>query len=294
VSESDVREGLRAAVDGEPPLSFDPDALMAQANRDLLRRRALVGVGVATTAVAVAAVAVPVLLGSPRGGAGGDSPQVGTGSPPSSCPSPSAWFNYQPMPGAPTTRVPVVDKLPKELNVSEIPASPCASAVAPPTYTAAQLTARGAELQAYLRTQFGKVVPAAKDVNPQPFGGEQTGSVSDGQNYLNAFTTFTVNGEPTGVDIYLSAAGSDGPKPCLADARCEAKPQQDGSLVVIEKHDDGPRVVLSVSHFRVNGSVVRATGYSYDPTNSEAKFLGAVPVTVEQLTALATDSKLSL
>ncbi|MDQ3786116.1 MAG: hypothetical protein M3422_02600 [Actinomycetota bacterium] len=62
MSEEDVREGLLDAVADEPPLSLDPDELMATA-RAQVRRRALVAVGLATVAVAVAAVAVPIALG---------------------------------------------------------------------------------------------------------------------------------------------------------------------------------------------------------------------------------------
>ncbi len=61
MSEEDVRTGLLDAVADEPPLLFDPDELMATA-RGQVRRRALVGVGLATVAVAVAAVAVPAAL----------------------------------------------------------------------------------------------------------------------------------------------------------------------------------------------------------------------------------------
>jgi hypothetical protein len=312
MSEQDVRDGLWAAVSGEPPLSFDPDALMARADRDLRRRRALVGVGVATTAVAVAAVAVPTVLGSPRGSGG--APQVGAGSPPSSCapvaPSASAWINVAPSPGAPTTKVPVYP--PKELKPGELTAAPCGSEVAPPTsstppiawpapnvtprtYTRDQLVARGAEMQSYLRTQFAKVVPGATMAKPGTFGGEQSGQVSEGQAYLNAFTVFMKNGEQSAVDIYLSAPGGNGPKPCDEGGECDAKGLGDGSWIVIQKHDDpGDRAVVSVLHFRADGSVVRATGYNYDPTGADVKVLKTTPVTAEQLTALATDPKLSL
>src|SRR5262245_8450796 len=62
MSERELRDGLALAVAQEPPLSFDPDALVARARRESARRRALAGVGAATAVIAIAAVALPSLL----------------------------------------------------------------------------------------------------------------------------------------------------------------------------------------------------------------------------------------
>jgi hypothetical protein len=67
VSEQELRDGLRVAVAAEPALSFDPDALIVRARKEIRRRRALVGAGAATVVVAVTAVAVPTVLGQQRG-----------------------------------------------------------------------------------------------------------------------------------------------------------------------------------------------------------------------------------
>jgi hypothetical protein len=63
MSEQELRDGLKSAVADEPPMAFDVDELVGQAERLVRRRRALVAVGMGTAAVAIAAVAVPVALG---------------------------------------------------------------------------------------------------------------------------------------------------------------------------------------------------------------------------------------
>ncbi|TWP53063.1 hypothetical protein FKR81_08240 [Lentzea tibetensis] len=66
MSEQEIREGLRVAVWDEPPLDFDPDALIAQAEKVRTRRRALVSVGVGTALVVVSAFALPTLFSPSR------------------------------------------------------------------------------------------------------------------------------------------------------------------------------------------------------------------------------------
>jgi len=66
MSEAELRESLRAAVADEPPLNFDPDALIARAETFRRRRRALVAVGVATFALIGTVLALPGVLAPPR------------------------------------------------------------------------------------------------------------------------------------------------------------------------------------------------------------------------------------
>jgi hypothetical protein len=68
VSEQEIREGMLLAVWDEPPLDFDPDALMKRAEQKKSRRRALVSVGVATALIVVSAFALPGLLPKTRDG----------------------------------------------------------------------------------------------------------------------------------------------------------------------------------------------------------------------------------
>ncbi|MEV4311750.1 hypothetical protein [Actinocrispum sp. NPDC049592] len=67
MSEQELREGLRSAVEDEPPMRVDLDEIVSMAERLVRRRRALVAVGVGTAAVTLAAVTVPVVLGIARG-----------------------------------------------------------------------------------------------------------------------------------------------------------------------------------------------------------------------------------
>ena len=68
MSEQEIREGMLLAVWDEPPLDFDPDTLIKRVEQKKSRRRALVGVGVATAMIAVVSFALPGLL--PRGSDG--------------------------------------------------------------------------------------------------------------------------------------------------------------------------------------------------------------------------------
>lgn len=62
MSEQEIREGMLLAVWDEPPLDFDPDALIRRAEQKKSRRRALASVGVATALIVVSAFALPSLL----------------------------------------------------------------------------------------------------------------------------------------------------------------------------------------------------------------------------------------
>ena len=64
MSEQEIREGMLLAVWDEPPLDFDPDTLIRRVEQKKSRRRALVGVGVATAVIAVASFSLPGLLPS--------------------------------------------------------------------------------------------------------------------------------------------------------------------------------------------------------------------------------------
>jgi len=71
VSEHDLRDGLRAAVEIEPPLEFDPDALIARGRHLRRRRHALMTVG---ALVVAGVVGTSVLLRPPAPGV-----ETGTG-----------------------------------------------------------------------------------------------------------------------------------------------------------------------------------------------------------------------
>ncbi|SFT91652.1 hypothetical protein SAMN04487904_11336 [Actinopolyspora lacussalsi subsp. righensis] len=62
-----LRERMSSAVDGEPPLRFDPDHVADDAVRLRKRRRATLGSGAATMAVIGAVAVVPVWTGAEAG-----------------------------------------------------------------------------------------------------------------------------------------------------------------------------------------------------------------------------------
>jgi len=257
MSEEDVREGMRVAVADEPPFAFDPDTWISTAERQVRRRRALVSVGVATTAIVVAAVAVPIGLGLTDNGTG-----FSTGAPPAASTSP------------------------------------------PPTsgqrgYPAEELTQRGAEMVAALNVRLPELMPVATEFQVGQFGGEAVGSVSDGQDYLSSFATFTLGGLRYGIGIntYAPDAYEEGlAEVCAAvPTQCQVLGPRDGGTLVVKTETDQQAQFVTVLHFRDDGSVVSAVGYNYDPTSRTVPtYSPTVPVTVDQLTALAVDKELGL
>jgi hypothetical protein len=267
VTEQDVRDGLRGAVAGEPPLDLDPDALIATARRELRRRRALVSVGVATSAIAVAAVAVPVVLGVPHSTA------------------PVATH-----PPAPTTSTPR-PSLPSEYSWP--PARDHAK-----HYTATELTRRGQKMRLRLAKDFAMVVRDATALDIQDFQGEAAGDVHDGQGYLDSFLTYRLGGHrlAVGVNVYAPGAFTDSPATlCARDpSRCALLGKRGhGEVLAVGESAGSGREIVSVYHFRQDGSVTYVSGYNYDPTGTQRPN-GGKPLTVEQLASIATDPALGL
>ena len=299
MTEQDVREGLHGAVADEPPLDLDPDALVATARRGLRRRRALVSVSVATAGVAVAAVALPVLLGIP-----GD--QHGGGIAPADRPAATATGTAdrhaagtdpadRPTPGTADGPAPGTGTAGKPTSIPWPPAGVQAS-----DYTADKLRHRGEQMRAHLRKALTTTLPHATDVTVGQFGGEADGAVADGQSYLNSFATFTLDRTRFGIAVNVFAPGAhpDGPEElCAPDpGRCRQLDSPDLLAVDVDAGQANPAIrILSVYHFRKDGSVVSVAGYNYDPT---AGALPAdpepMPVTTGQLAALAVNPALGL
>lgn len=265
MTEQDVREGLHGAVAGEPPLDFDPDALVTTARREVRRRRALVSASLATAAIAVAAVAVPVALGISRD-QGGVAPAE---RPPATSVEPS-----RPTPWPPAS------------TRSQV-------------YTAAELHQRGDQMRARLKVRLAEIVPDATEVLVQPFGGEALGDVDDGQNYLNTFAGYTLDGVrfAIGVNVFAPGAHPQGPAEL-----CEPDPDScaflGGQRLVVDQsagQADPTLRLLSVYDFRPDGSVVSVVGYNYDPTGAPLPDdAPPMPVTAEQLAELAVDPAIGL
>jgi hypothetical protein len=257
--EQDVRSGLQDAVGDEPPLNFDPDALVATAERQLHRRRALLGVGVATVAVAVAAVALPSALGR--------APTQVADSPTSTV-TPSASVEWPP-------------------NVS------------PVTYTTDQLRHRGDEMRKRLLTAVPEVLTGASDIEYGQFGGEAEGQYYDGQDTVNTHVSFSIDGKRYSIFVQVWAPGAMTETPtqlCAADGGyCRHEGRQDSGLVVAKSVDLGEETLSSVYHFRDSGALTSVTAYNYDmASRTMPTYLPAIPVTFDQLTRLATDPELGL
>jgi hypothetical protein len=266
--ERELRAGLDFAVATEPPLAFDPDALMAKAERERRRRRSLAGVGVATAVIAAGAVAVPAAL------------HLGTGPAQVSAAG-----------GLTTTQAP-----PSTPNDPWPPAG-----VHPRSYSQKQMATTAIGWTREIERVLPRLVPAATSVSVQPWGGEATGSVSPGQNYQDTFVPFTLHGTRTAVYVQVDAPGQRTGTP---DSDCAREPGSScritwrGASALVEQTTTGYRSgdlrLLTVRQYRVDGSVVSVTAYNYDPTASKNVVLSTtVPLTVAQLTKLATDPVLA-
>jgi hypothetical protein len=276
--ERDLRDGLDYAVAAEPPLSFDPDELMARAERQSKRRRSLAGVGVATAVIAVAAVALPTVLhtGSARGVAAAAGPSVAVTPQYSSHPTPTeAW--------------PPAGVAPKDYGVDE-------------------LRSFGTAWTKELTDKFAELVPGASDVSVQPWGGEASGQVFAGQRYLDTFVQFELKGTKEAVAVQVEAPGNHTTSPaadCVdqrKDVSCQTSWQ--GSTALVIQTTTGAQTgskarLVNVSQYRADGSVVSATAYNYNPIivgtpKSDTQATSStLPVTTQQLTALATDPAFS-
>jgi hypothetical protein len=256
MSEEDVRGGLRDAVADEPPLVLDTDALVATARQQTTRRRALIAVGAATVAVVVAAVAIPLALGR------GTTTQVGT--------QPSSSTSAQPV--RPET-------VPRKYGVEE-------------------LRTRGREMAAHLREVVPVVLPEASRITVDEFGGEATGEFYDGQTNVNTAITFTMNGSRYSMVVSMWVPGT--PEALLADLcpvedPCQLLGMDDGGEVRTRTYNQGEKMITTVYHLRTSGAVVSVAGYNYDLTDDGTQDHPPVgPVTLDQLTALATDPELGL
>jgi hypothetical protein len=266
--EHELRAGLDLAIATEPPLAFDPDALMARAERERRRRRSLAGVGVATAVIAAGAVAVPTALHLDTGPA-----RIGTA---------SGLTTETPEP--PSHRWPPAD-------------------VHRPNYSAAQLTSIATKWTHEIERVLPRLVPSVTAVSVQEWGGEAAGAVSDGQGYLDTFTDFTLHGTRTAVYVQVDAPGQRTGTPesdCAREpnAGCTISWQGPSALVELTGTTGGQRL-LTVRQYRADGSVVSVTAYNYDPTANHDPTAGRatagptdVPLTAAQLTVLAEDPAL--
>ncbi|MBB4906517.1 hypothetical protein [Actinophytocola algeriensis] len=268
MSEEDVRSGLRDAVADEPPLHFDPDELVATA-RSQVRRRALVAAGLATVAIAVAAVAVPAMVG--RDGSGttpvADRPASSTPSPsPSTSAVPSPRPDQWPPPG-----------------------------VEPVTRTVDELRQRGKEMGEHLRGSLPATLPSATDFVHGEFGGEAEGEYYPEQTSINAAISFTIDGRRYSIVVTSWLPGSTGSPAETCVANCHRLPDQAAGALYDQTEDYDQGVIETVFHFRDTGAMVSVAAYNYDMTSGAMPtYHQSLPVSLDQLVAIATDPELEL
>jgi len=262
VSDEDVRGGLLDAVADEPPLRFDPDELVETARKQV-RRRALVAAGFATVVIAVAAVAVPVALGR------------GTTTTPAA---------DRPM----TTRSPSPSTLPPTAQWPP-------TGVEPAYFTEDELRQRGQEMSEHLRSTLPATLPTASDIAYGEFGGEASGQFYEGQTSINAAISFTIDGERYSIVITSWAAGTAGSPAETCVANCHRLDDQAGGAAYEQTDDLGEGVIETLYHYRATGAMVSAAAYNYDMTSQvPPTYLPSIPVTRDQLVAIATDPELEL
>jgi hypothetical protein len=266
MSEEDVRGGLRDAVADEPPLDFDPDALVATARHQVTRRRSLIAVGMATVAVAVAAVAVPVALGRGPTQMAGDQPTVVS----------------TPMPTPPSP--------------SSVPWPP--SDVQPRDYTIDELRSRGEQMKIHLETVVPALLPQGSAFEFDEFGGEASGQFYEEQTSVNAEFSFQVDVSRYSVFVSVWAPGGANElldMTCAAGGdACQQLGEHDGGPVMARTEKvDAEHTITTVYHFRKDGGVVQIAAYNYD-MGGDTPAMPTIPVTLDQQKALATDPRLGL
>ncbi len=263
--EQDLRDGLTGALADEPPLSFDPDRLVARARREIRRRRSLVGVGGATAVIAVVAVVAATVL-HPTTPATAAAPHLTTAA---AAPAQPPNFSWPP------------------------------AGIHPRVYSAAEEKPMAAAWTQHLTQTFGAVVPGASQVMVEPWGGESGGTIATGQDYMDTYVNFTFHGARTAVSIEVAAPGQytlSLTKSCSQSTspdKCVFTPTADGGLLLYFDVVQGDMHLRSVNDFRPDGTVVFTTGYNYDPTSTAQHTLPSMPVTDAQLTTIATDPVLA-
>ncbi|GLZ33288.1 hypothetical protein Lesp02_54760 [Lentzea sp. NBRC 105346] len=251
MSEQDIREGMRVAVWDEPPLDFDPDQLIAKAEKVRSRRRALVSVGVGTALVVVSAFALPTFLIRSNS----DNPGVNVAKAPTSSAEPTD----------PDTRRSrrlsqrVADRLPHVLP-----------------------SARGISVVPERPSIFDKPnAPTTKQNAPT------TQPKANGK--VTAYIGFEDGIGPTAIQLVVADSTGRAPDVCAGGQLCQQEDQPDGTKVVISEVREGSELTtVAVTHIRKDGMTVTLYSFSHNPTNGSG-LRQTVPIGPDGLRQLATD-----
>ncbi|KOV75518.1 hypothetical protein [Nocardia sp. NRRL S-836] len=250
MSEQEIREGMLLAVWDEPPLDFDPDALMKRAEQKKSRRRALASVGVATALIVVSAFALPGLL--PKTG---DGDQIAASRTDSSSPAAAE---------SPTNRtVRIGDALAAKL----------------------QTRVQGLrDVSAYVMpgSSFQVITPPSSTTAAKP------ARVEDGS--LSGYVYLTDDVGPTSLLVRAATGLQNERNLCSTAIMCSEVAQADGSKVVQAQFHDGASTVVRAVATRVfeSGYMVQISAFTTNPATGSG-LRAALPVSVDVLTTLVTD-----
>lgn len=268
--EQDLRDGLARAVAAEPPLDFDPDELIARAERETRRRRALAATGALTVLVVLVAVAVPAALGLLRGRPA-STPVAGPG---------------------------------QSITTSDSP-TPTILAAPVREYSVTELRLHAQKLTDALAQVLPKAVATARHVEIEPWSTAGTpGVITTGPGSLRTFVRLVAQPTPVAIRVQVDAPGVGQPATpgdqCETDQAygtdCYPTVLAGGDTVLVEElYPDGLPAgrMTSVTDFRPDGSKVSVTAYNWDPTGERPSFTAQPPATSAQLTVLVTDQAIN-
>ncbi len=159
---------------------------------------------------------------------------------------------------------------------------------------------RALEFQAYVTEAFPEVVPEAKAVEVT-LPADDLGDYWDDMGYLSHWVFFEDSIGQTGIALQYDEPGHFDMTPeeiCAEEPLgCEFEEQPDGSTLVTSVSElNEEQRILTVRHFRTDGSVTWGSGYNYDPNwdGDEGPIRDDFSVTAEQLAELVTDPELTL
>ena len=268
-----LRESLSRALAEEPPLSFDPDALINRAQHEARRRRTLAAVAAAAV-VALVAVAIPTALGLFR-----DHGQVSAATSP-------------------------------PLLTTAASTPPSSPGPFPAFYPTVELNAAAARFSQALTSLMPRVVPGVGTFLFQPWVNLDKAVPLDAKagyapGELATNVRFALKGIMTGISIIVDGPHvSQVPTPQSACAQwsrtagqsCEVSGSvAGGGTVVIERGPAGQKPQqVRVVDYRPDGSVVSATAYNYDPAARTPVSYAASPfVGSDELVLLVTSPSLA-
>ncbi|MBB5922615.1 hypothetical protein FHR81_003672 [Actinoalloteichus hoggarensis] len=291
MNEDELREGLRAAVAGEPPMRLDPDRMAAKAEIHTRRRRSMVGAAVGTLAVFGAVAIAPALTG--QGGGETMSAAASSSAPPPSNPEEAERL-------LDLTDMEKLALLPDGFVLGEPELAWPPEGTSAPYYSRGELYERTQDLRPILDDRFAQVMPDASVVHTQLFGTAGLGDIDDGADSVSTSIFFNDELGDGGAFVQVMSAGPD---PMVTecgrkDLACGHRLLSDGSVLIASVYD--PRrgtkpSAIQLNHLRQDGEVVQFSAFDYNPTGTGEQVAREEPgLSWDQLITLATDESITV